>query len=81
MSETTSTNPRTMTVTETAAVLGISRTTEYECIRSGSIPSLRLGGRILVPTQALESLLSEASHANVRVESASTPGPALDTLF
>jgi len=81
MYETTITNSRTMTVTETAAFLGISRTTAYECVRSGSIPSLRLGGRILVPTQAVESLLSEASHATVRVEQGSTPGPELDTLF
>ena len=30
----------TMTVTQAAIALGISRTTAYECVRLGSIPSL-----------------------------------------
>ena len=33
----------TYTVTETAALLGISRTSAYECVRRGEIPSLTLG--------------------------------------
>ncbi|HUS41591.1 MAG TPA: helix-turn-helix domain-containing protein [Ilumatobacteraceae bacterium] len=47
-----------MTVTQAATVLGISRTSAYECVRRGEIPSLRLGGRIIVPTQAVEELLN-----------------------
>lgn len=47
-----------MTVTQAATVLGISRTAAYECVRRGEIPSLRLGGRIIVPTQAVEELLT-----------------------
>jgi excisionase family DNA binding protein len=50
-----------MTVTETAALLGISRTTAYECVRTGDLPALRLGGRIVVPTQAIDDLLERAS--------------------
>ena len=52
--------PRTMSVTEAAEVLGISRTTAYECVHTGALPALRLGGRIVVPTQALEDLLASA---------------------
>lgn len=81
MSETEVSTPRTMTVTQTAAVLGISRTTAYECVRSGSIPSLRLGGRILIPTHALESLLTEACRPTARAEQPTTPDTELDTLF
>lgn len=53
--------PRTITVAQAATVLGISRTTAYECVRAGSIPSLHLGGRIIVPLQAIEAMLERAS--------------------
>lgn len=56
---------RTMSVTKAARVLGISRTTAYECVRSGDIPSVRLGGRIVVPTQAVERLLAGGEPVNV----------------
>ena len=52
---------RTMSVTQAAEVLGISRTTAYECVRTGDLPALRLGGRIVVPTQAIDDLLERAS--------------------
>lgn len=52
---------RTMSVTQAAEVLGISRTTAYECVRTGVLPALRLGGRIVVPTQAIDDLLARAS--------------------
>ena len=55
--------PRTMTVTQAATVLGISRTTAYECVRSGELPALRLGGRIVVPTKAIDALLDRATGA------------------
>lgn len=47
----------TMTVTEAAHVLGISRSTAYELVRRGTLPSLRLGRRIVIPTHALDALL------------------------
>ena len=34
----------TYTVTDTAVLLGISRTTAYECVRRGEIPSLTPAG-------------------------------------
>lgn len=52
---------RTMSVTQAAEVLGISRTTAYECVRTGDLPALRLGGRIVIPTQAIDDLLERAS--------------------
>ena len=50
--------PITVTVEQAAELLGISRTTAYQCVRDGAIPSVRLRRRILIPTQALDRLLS-----------------------
>jgi excisionase family DNA binding protein len=52
------TNPATMTVSQAATVLGISRSSAYECVRHGSIPSIRLGRRIVIPRRALDELLA-----------------------
>jgi excisionase family DNA binding protein len=46
-----------MTVKETAEVLGIGLNQAYEGIRSGQIPSLRIGKRIIVPRIAFEKKL------------------------
>ena len=51
---------RTYSVEEAAAILGISRTTAYECVKSRELPALRFRGRIVVPADALESLLTRA---------------------
>jgi excisionase family DNA binding protein len=50
-----------MTVEETAARLGISRPTAYEAVKTGSIPSIKIGRRILVPLAALERMLAGES--------------------
>jgi excisionase family DNA binding protein len=48
-------------VEEAGERLGLGRNSTYEAIRRRQIPSIRIGGRILVPKLALERLLSEAS--------------------
>ena len=48
---------RTYSVTEAARLLGISRTKAYECIRTGELPALRFGRRIVVPAAQLDRLL------------------------
>ena len=50
----------TLTVEEAAAVLGVSRGNAYEAVRSGALPSLRLGARILVPVPRLLAMLGAA---------------------
>ena len=50
--------PLVTTVDEAARLLGISRNLAYEGVRSGAIPSLRIGRRLLVPRAALERLLA-----------------------
>jgi len=53
-------NPATMTVTQAATMLGISRSSAYECVRLGTIPSIRLGRRIVIPRRSLDELLASA---------------------
>jgi excisionase family DNA binding protein len=50
----------TVTVPEAAKLLGVSRMTAYTAVRDGTIPSLRIGRRLLVPRAALERLLDGA---------------------
>jgi excisionase family DNA binding protein len=50
----------TLSVEETAKVLGIGRNSAYEGVRTGQIPSIRIGKRILVPRVALERILENA---------------------
>lgn len=51
----------TMTVEQAAKALGLSRSLAYEAVRTGELPSLRIGGRILIPRVALEELLKRPS--------------------
>ncbi len=51
----------TLSVEDTAAVLGLSRNTVYSAIRSGETPCVRVGRRFLVPTALLAEMLGLAS--------------------
>jgi excisionase family DNA binding protein len=47
----------TLTVKETAELLGISRNGVYEAVRTGQIPSIKFGQRIIIPYKAVISML------------------------
>lgn len=49
---------RTYTVVEVAEILGIGRNTAYESCRNGEIPTIKIGGRILIPRSAVDDLLA-----------------------
>jgi len=49
--------PATMTVSEAARIIGISRSAGYRAVHKGEIPTIRIGGRLLVPTAKLRELL------------------------
>ena len=49
---------KTVTVEEAATILGVGRNKAYEAARSGEIPTIRIGKRLLVPLTALERLLA-----------------------
>lgn len=48
----------TLTVEETAVVIGCSRTVAYQAVASGEIYSIKVGRRIYVPRAALERMLN-----------------------
>ena len=49
--------PPTLTVEQTAELLGISRYATYRATSTGELPVLRLGRRLLVPTARLLPML------------------------
>ncbi len=76
----------TYTVPEVAELLGISRSTAYECVRRGEIPALVLGRRVLVARTTVDVLLSPAAtaepmpfHNDCRDDGATRPERSDDT--
>ena len=51
----------TFTVPEAAEMLGISRSSAYECVKRGELPAIALGRRIVITRSALEQLLGTAT--------------------
>ena len=51
---------KTYTVEEAAELIGISRSSAYECVRTGELPSRRFGHRIVIPARVLDALLDAA---------------------
>ena len=52
-----------LSVPEAAKILGISRGLAYELARSGRLPALRFGRRLLISRTALERMLNETQDA------------------
>lgn len=50
----------TLTVERAARILGLSRGAAYDAVRQGTIPVLRFGKRLLVPTNQLAELVGLA---------------------
>lgn len=50
----------TITIEETAELLGLGRTAAYEAARRGDFPTRRLGRRVIVPVPALLEWLGVA---------------------
>lgn len=57
------THRSTYTVEEVARILGISRTTAYECVRRGDIQARRFGRRVVVPMTVVDRLLDGTGDA------------------
>ena len=72
------TNRLTYTVLEVAEMLGISRSTAYECVRRGQIPALKLAGRVVISRIAFETLLAGGTSASR--SSTATLGRSTDPL-
>jgi excisionase family DNA binding protein len=53
----------TLTVEETARLLGISRWLVQQAVRRGELPVIRIGRRILIPRTRLDALLAGSADA------------------
>ncbi len=50
---------RTYSVDEGAAILGISRTTAYQCVKTKELTSVRFRGRIVISAAVIDALLED----------------------
>lgn len=55
----------TLSIPETAKRLGIGRNLCYDRVKTGEIPVLKIGRRLLVPKSALEKLLANPKSPNL----------------
>lgn len=53
--------PPTISVSQASEVLGISRRSAYRAATRGELPAIRIGRRLLVPTNRLLELLETSS--------------------
>jgi len=53
--------PRLLSVTEACWLLGIGRTNLYALMGAGELPSVRLGGRRLIPSTVITDLIAAAA--------------------
>jgi excisionase family DNA binding protein len=56
--------PMTYTVDEIAALMRIARNSAYDGVRSGEIPSIRVGRRYLIPRERFHAWLN-SEHVSV----------------
>ena len=59
----------TLTIEETAKLLGIGRQLAYDKVKTGEIPVIKIGRRLLVPRSALEKLLADPKPLNLTPKS------------
>jgi len=52
----------TLSVEEAAKLLGIGRNLCYDRVKTGEIPVIKIGRRLLVPRRALEKLLEQGQY-------------------
>lgn len=45
-------------IKEACSATSLGRTTIYDCINSGQIKTVRIGGRTLIPAQSLQAFVS-----------------------
>jgi|BarGraNGADG00312_1021997.scaffolds.fasta_scaffold21240_2 excisionase family DNA binding protein len=66
----------TLSVAETAELLGISRWLVQQAVRDSSLPSVRVGRRILIPRVQLDAWLSGQLSSGLVVTSDKAPPEA-----
>ncbi len=56
---------KVLTIMEAAEELGISKGSAYEAARTGTIPTIRIGRRLIVPRAAFDRMLEQAGESKV----------------
>lgn len=69
----------TYTVEEAGDLLGISRGSAYNLVRTGQFPALRMGRRLLVSRVALKDLLGQAPPPPGKQPERHSPGHRVET--
>jgi excisionase family DNA binding protein len=62
----------TVTIDEAANALGIGRNSAYAAARTGELPTVRVGKRLLVPIAALETMLSKPKGKDAAIPSSTS---------
>ncbi len=62
--------PRFRSVPETAEILGMSEVTLYRAIREGQFPAVKVRGRYVVPSRALDDMEAAAMATGAVVDAA-----------
>jgi excisionase family DNA binding protein len=55
---------RALRINEASALYGISRSTIYKIMGEGTLRTVKIGGRRLIPRDAIEALLSGGAEAD-----------------
>lgn len=63
----------TVSVTEMARMIGISRPTAYELVQRSDFPVLRIGRRLLIPIKELETWLERNAYSDEHATNARNP--------
>lgn len=58
------TEARALRINDAARDYGVGKTTLYGLIRTGALPNVKVGGRRLIPVDALEALLAPKASSN-----------------
>lgn len=51
----------TLRIHEAAKLLGIGRSSAYQAVKRGELPTIRIGRLLLVPRSAIETMLHKAN--------------------
>ena len=57
---------RVLSVPEAGRLIGCGRNLSYELARTGKIPTIRLGRKLVVPKEAFEKWLAEAGQTEAK---------------
>lgn len=68
--------PRFYTVAQVARIFGMSPMTVYRAIAAGEFPAVRIRGRLIVPAQAVDSMVEAAVADRGVVDAAEWVQPA-----